>query len=237
MKNNRISPEGFEGTYDCPICDQCHLVIEQGEVFCFHCNSPIDAALCENCGVTYMVSEGCPWVWPERQAHACLSLHAGRSLRGHTDCPTSNGGAVGPGKRTRSGRTALLIFQNAIMRLWARGLRGSQTQDIDPRFLISSSDTSRPRQHVRPPVARDLYCCPVHAHARISHVAALVPSALDQLPDKLLELLAGLGTRRRRLSHQCRSQRYGLHGHHRYHRLPSIFVQSRECVLSDHVYF
>ena len=57
-------PEEFEGTLDCPICDQCHLVIEQGDVFCFHCNSPIDAAACENCGVTYLVSEGCPWCGP-----------------------------------------------------------------------------------------------------------------------------------------------------------------------------
>jgi hypothetical protein len=74
-------PEEFRGTLDCPICGQCHLVIEQGEVFCFHCNSPIDAAECENCGVTYLVSEGCPWCGPEptSSAYALASMQGVRS--------------------------------------------------------------------------------------------------------------------------------------------------------------
>jgi hypothetical protein len=65
-------PEESEGTLDCPICDQCYLVIEHGEVFCFHCNSPIDAAACENCGVTYLKSKGCPWCGPSDRLSLAL---------------------------------------------------------------------------------------------------------------------------------------------------------------------
>jgi hypothetical protein len=66
-------PEEFEGTHDCPI-------FEQGEVFCFHCNSPIDAAVCENCGVTYLVSEHCPWCGPsDKLAHTLPSMQGVRS--------------------------------------------------------------------------------------------------------------------------------------------------------------
>jgi hypothetical protein len=76
-KGDSDCPEEFDGTHDCPICDQSYLVIEQAEVFCFHCNSPIDAALCANCGVTYIVSAGCPWCGPSDELTNTLASMQG----------------------------------------------------------------------------------------------------------------------------------------------------------------
>jgi hypothetical protein len=45
------TPEEFEGTHDCPECRQSWLVIgHHPKPFCFWCNVPVDAAVCENCG-------------------------------------------------------------------------------------------------------------------------------------------------------------------------------------------
>ena len=50
----------FGGTSDCPVCGQSFLVIGYLDTpFCFHCNTGVDAADCENCGRTYLVSKGC----------------------------------------------------------------------------------------------------------------------------------------------------------------------------------
>lgn len=60
--NNEESdtPEEFIGTLDCPICRESYLVIGyHDKPFCFHCNTSVDAAECEDCGRTYLVSEGC----------------------------------------------------------------------------------------------------------------------------------------------------------------------------------
>jgi uncharacterized protein YbaR (Trm112 family) len=68
------APDEFIGTLDCPICRQSYLVIEQEAVFCFHCNSSVDAAICEDCGVTYLVSEGCPWCGPSDRIAAYAAM-------------------------------------------------------------------------------------------------------------------------------------------------------------------
>jgi hypothetical protein len=50
----------FGGTSDCPICRQSFLVMGYHDTpFCFHCNTSVDAADCENCGRTYLVGKGC----------------------------------------------------------------------------------------------------------------------------------------------------------------------------------
>lgn len=54
------TPDEFSGTLDCPICCQPCLVIGyHDKPFCFHCNTSIDAAECDNCGRTYLASEDC----------------------------------------------------------------------------------------------------------------------------------------------------------------------------------
>jgi hypothetical protein len=60
--NNEESdtPEDFRGTLDCPICRQSYLAIGyHDKPFCFYCNTSVDAAECEDCGRTYLESEGC----------------------------------------------------------------------------------------------------------------------------------------------------------------------------------
>ena len=53
-------PADFEGTLDCPACRQFWLVMgNHPKPFCFFCNLPMDAANCENCGRTYLVTDGC----------------------------------------------------------------------------------------------------------------------------------------------------------------------------------
>jgi hypothetical protein len=50
----------FGGTYDCPVCRQSFLVMGyHDKPFCFHCNTSVDAANCEDCGQTYLASKGC----------------------------------------------------------------------------------------------------------------------------------------------------------------------------------
>ncbi|WP_369721323.1 hypothetical protein AB8Z38_30515 [Bradyrhizobium sp. LLZ17] len=50
----------FGGTFDCPVWRQSYLAIGyHDKPFCFHCNAEVDAANCEDCGRTYLVSEGC----------------------------------------------------------------------------------------------------------------------------------------------------------------------------------
>lgn len=54
------TPDEFDGTLDCPVCRQEYLVIGfHDKPFCFHCNTTIDAAECENCGRTYLANKGC----------------------------------------------------------------------------------------------------------------------------------------------------------------------------------
>ena len=52
--------DDFRGTHDCPICHQTFLVIGYHDrPYCFHCNVPVDAAVCENCGRSYLFKDGC----------------------------------------------------------------------------------------------------------------------------------------------------------------------------------
>lgn len=52
------SPEEFEGTLDCPECRMSYLVIDgMDEPFCFWCNTKIEAAICEDCGVVFLSGE------------------------------------------------------------------------------------------------------------------------------------------------------------------------------------
>lgn len=54
------TPDEFDGTLDCPVCRQEYLVMRlHDKPFCFHCNTTIDAAECENCGRTYLTNKGC----------------------------------------------------------------------------------------------------------------------------------------------------------------------------------
>lgn len=54
------TPKEFQGTQDCPICRESFLVIEQlYKPFCFHCNTTVDAGVCEHCGRSFLMSEGC----------------------------------------------------------------------------------------------------------------------------------------------------------------------------------
>lgn len=60
--NNKESytPDEFRGTLDCPICSESYLVIGyHDKPFCFRCNTSVAAAECEDCGRTYLASEGC----------------------------------------------------------------------------------------------------------------------------------------------------------------------------------
>lgn len=53
-------PDEFEGTMDCPICRQTHLVSGyHPKPFCFYCNTSIDAVECEDCGRTHLESAEC----------------------------------------------------------------------------------------------------------------------------------------------------------------------------------
>lgn len=54
------TPGEFRGTLDCPICRQSYLVIGYHDrPFCFHCNTSIDPAECNDCGRAHFTSEGC----------------------------------------------------------------------------------------------------------------------------------------------------------------------------------
>lgn len=60
--NNEESdtPDEFEGTNDCPICRQGFLAVGHHEKpFCFHCNTTVDAEVCEHCGRTYITGSPC----------------------------------------------------------------------------------------------------------------------------------------------------------------------------------
>lgn len=53
-------PEEFEGTNRCPECGQDWLVIGYHDTpVCFHCNTTIDAASCEECGEVFLTKRGC----------------------------------------------------------------------------------------------------------------------------------------------------------------------------------
>ena len=53
-------PEEFGGTLDCPVCRQSYLVVGYHEKpFCFHCNTSIDGDVCEECGFTFLLKDGC----------------------------------------------------------------------------------------------------------------------------------------------------------------------------------
>jgi hypothetical protein len=53
-------PKEFEGTLQCPECRQDWLVIGyHDKPICFHCNTTIDAADCEECGETFHMKRGC----------------------------------------------------------------------------------------------------------------------------------------------------------------------------------
>ena len=53
------TPDEFRGTLDCPVCSQSYLVIgSHAKPFCFHCNTSVDAAECDDCGCTYLASDG-----------------------------------------------------------------------------------------------------------------------------------------------------------------------------------
>lgn len=53
-------PKEFAGTARCPECRQDWLVIEwHDKPFCFHCNTTIDASVCDDCGETFLIKRGC----------------------------------------------------------------------------------------------------------------------------------------------------------------------------------
>lgn len=54
------SPEEFEGTLPCPECRQDWLVMGyHNKPVCFHCNTAIDAAGCDDCGEIFLLKRGC----------------------------------------------------------------------------------------------------------------------------------------------------------------------------------
>ncbi|WP_424363079.1 hypothetical protein [Methylocystis parvus] len=54
------TPKEFEGTLPCPECRQDWLVIGWHEKpFCFHCNTTVDASVCEECCATFVIDNGC----------------------------------------------------------------------------------------------------------------------------------------------------------------------------------
>lgn len=60
--NNEESetPDEFEGTHDCPICGQGFLILgHHKKPFCVHCNTTVDAEMCNHCGCTYIVGNSC----------------------------------------------------------------------------------------------------------------------------------------------------------------------------------
>lgn len=60
--NNEQSemPEKFEGTTRCPICWEDFLAMGyHKKPFCFHCNTTVDAAVCDHCGRTYTSNSLC----------------------------------------------------------------------------------------------------------------------------------------------------------------------------------
>jgi hypothetical protein len=53
-------PEEFGGTLDCPVCRQSFFVVGyKDKPFCFHCNTTIEGDVCEECGFTFLVKDGC----------------------------------------------------------------------------------------------------------------------------------------------------------------------------------
>jgi hypothetical protein len=53
------TPDEFRGTVDCPVCRQSYLVMNyHDKPFCFHCNTTIEASECQDCGCTFLSSEG-----------------------------------------------------------------------------------------------------------------------------------------------------------------------------------
>jgi hypothetical protein len=86
-------PEEFEGTLDCPECRQSWLVIGyHAKPFCFHCNSSIDAGMCDDCGKTFFVKHGCGCGKhtgeDNERIQALLDQMRGRAIR---ERETSNG--------------------------------------------------------------------------------------------------------------------------------------------------
>ncbi len=54
------TPDEFAGTDDCPVCYQTFLAIGYHErPFCFHCNTTVDAEVCDCCGRTYIAGNSC----------------------------------------------------------------------------------------------------------------------------------------------------------------------------------
>lgn len=57
----------FEGTVDCPECNNTYLVLDiLPKPFCFYCNKDIDASCCEECGNVYFSQNCCVYcVFPD----------------------------------------------------------------------------------------------------------------------------------------------------------------------------
>jgi len=54
------TPEEFGGTLDCPVCSQSYFVVGYHEKpFCFHCNTSIEGNVCEDCGFSFLLMDGC----------------------------------------------------------------------------------------------------------------------------------------------------------------------------------
>jgi DNA helicase HerA-like ATPase len=56
------TPEEFEGTSACPICNQDFLVLSHPQgPHCFYCDCAVDAEECEDCGTTHLRASGCAY--------------------------------------------------------------------------------------------------------------------------------------------------------------------------------
>jgi hypothetical protein len=54
------TPKEFGGTLDCPVCAQSFFVVGYHDrPFCFHCNTSIDGNVCEECGFSFLLKDGC----------------------------------------------------------------------------------------------------------------------------------------------------------------------------------
>lgn len=93
------TPAAFPGTDRCPECRQDWLVMRRGaKPFCFGCNMTIDAGLCEDCGETFIIRDGCGCGTHEGERNGRLQSNLdemrGRAIREREEREQLEGRAV-----------------------------------------------------------------------------------------------------------------------------------------------
>jgi hypothetical protein len=97
------TPKEFEGTLPCPECRQDWLVVGyHDKPICFHCNTTIDAAACEDCGDVFLRALGCGCGKHKSDNHdhitALLDQMRGAALREREEALNARRSLTDPGE-------------------------------------------------------------------------------------------------------------------------------------------